>query len=70
MRPCDRKFDDPRYLELDHNAPRKDGGPNDISNRILLCGPCNRAKSHIYTLSGLRKLNKKNGWMANGRRST
>ena len=60
---CDRKFDDPRYLELDHNTPRADGGPNHISNRILLCGPCNRLKSHIYTLSGLRKMNKKHGFM-------
>ena len=63
-RGCDREFDDPRYLELDHNAPRADGGINHISNRILLCGPCNRTKSHTYTLSGLRSLNKKNGWMA------
>ena len=62
---CDRKFDDARYLELDHNVPRSDGGINHISNRILLCGPCNRLKSHIYTLSGLRKLNKKNGFMVN-----
>ena len=61
---CDRTFDDPRYLELDHNTPRADGGWNHISNRILLCGPCNRAKSNIYTLSGLRRLNRKNGWMA------
>ena len=61
---CDRSFDDARYLELDHNTPRADGGINHISNRILLCGPCNRAKSHTLTLSGLRKLNKKNGWMA------
>lgn len=61
---CDRMFDDPRYLELDHNTPRSDGGLNHISNRILLCGPCNRAKSNQYTLSGLRRLNKKNGWMA------
>lgn len=60
---CDRKFDDPRYLELDHNTPRADGGINHVSNRILLCSPCNRAKSNIYTLSGLRKLNDKNGWM-------
>ena len=60
---CDRKFDDSRYLELDHNTPRADGSINHISNRILLCAPCNRAKSHTYTLSGLRKLNKKNGWM-------
>ena len=60
---CDRKFDDARYLELDHNTPRADGGPNHISNRILLCGPCNRLKGHIYTLSGLRRENKKRGYM-------
>ena len=61
---CDREFDDPRYLELDHNTPRADGGLNHISNRVLLCGPCNRAKSNVYTLSGLRRENKKKGWMA------
>lgn len=60
---CDRSFDDQRYLELDHNTPRSDGGLNHISNRVLLCSPCNRAKSNNLTLSGLRKLNKKNGWM-------
>ena len=61
---CYRTFDDPRYLKLDHNTPRSDGGINHITNRILLCGPCNLAKSNIYTLSGLRKLNEKNGWIA------
>ena len=35
---CDRTFDDSRYLELDHNTPRSDGGLNHISNRRLLCG--------------------------------
>lgn len=60
---CDRTFDDPRYLELDHNTPRADGGINHISNRILLCGPCNRLKSNTYTLSGLRLENKKRGYM-------
>jgi len=60
---CDRVFDDPRYLELDHNRPRSDGGKNHIDNRILLCGPCNKLKSNIYTLSGLRKENKKRGHM-------
>lgn len=60
---CDREFDDPRYLELDHNTPRSDGGLNHISNRILLCGPCNKLKSNILTLSGLRKENKKLGYM-------
>ena len=56
---CDRTFDDPRYLELDHNVPRADGGINHVANRILLCSPCNRAKSNIYTLTGLRRLNAK-----------
>ena len=60
---CDRIFDDPRYLELDHNIPRSDGGMNHITNRILLCGPCNKVKSNVYTLSGLRRENIKRGYM-------
>ena len=60
---CNRTFDDPRFLELDHNIPRSDGGINHITNRILLCGPCNKIKSNIYTLSGLRRINKKSGFM-------
>ena len=62
-RGCDRVFDDPRYLDLDHNTPRSDGGLNHISNRILLCGPCNRLKSNTYTLTGLRRENKRRGYM-------
>ena len=61
---CYREFDDSRYLQLDHNVPRSDGGLNHISNRVLLCGPCNRLKSNIYTLSGLRRQNKKLGYMS------
>ena len=61
---CDRTFDDKRYLQLDHNTPRADGGINHISNRVLLCGPCNQLKSNIYTLSGLRRQNRKLGYMA------
>ena len=60
---CDRVFDDARYLELDHNTPRSDGGINHISNRVLLCGPCNKLKSNLFTLSGLRKENKKLGYL-------
>ena len=60
---CDRTFDDPRYLQLDHNTPRADGGLNHISNRVLLCGPCNQLKSHVYTLSGLQWENRKRGFM-------
>ena len=51
-----------RYMELDHIQPRADRGANDITNRILICSPCNRAKSHRYTLSGLVVLNRKEGW--------
>ena len=65
---CNRVFDDPRYLDLDHNTPRADGGINHISNRILLCGPCNRLKSNTLTLSGLQKENRKLGYMANSDR--
>ena len=61
---CNRSFDDSRYLELDHNTPRSDGGLNHISNRILLCGPCNRLKSNTFTLSGLQSENRKRGYMA------
>ena len=61
---CDRTFDDARYLELDHNTPRSDGGLNHITNRVLLCSPCNRLKAHRYTLSGLREQNRKLGYMA------
>ena len=60
---CGRAFDDPRYLQLDHNAPRSSGGINHISNRVLLCGPCNLAKSDDLTLVGIRKYNRKNGYM-------
>ena len=61
---CNRTFDDPRYLDLDHNTPRSDGGINHLSNRILLCGPCNRLKSNTLTLSGLRRENQRLGYMA------
>ena len=61
---CNRSFDAPRYLQLDHNTPRADGGLNHITNRVLLCGPCNQLKSHRYTLSGLREQNRKLGYMA------
>ena len=61
---CDREFDDPRYLELDHKTPRSDGGVNHISNRALLCGPCNRIKSNSLTLSGLRAENRRRNRMA------
>ena len=47
------------YMELDHIMPKRDGGENYITNRILLCPPCNRWKSNRYTLSGLHLENKR-----------
>lgn len=61
---CDRTFDDPRYLEVDHIVPRSDGGVDHISNRVLLCRPCNVLKSDRFTLSGLRRENARLGKMA------
>ena len=60
---CDRTFDDPRYLEVDHIVPRADGGIDHISNRVLLCRPCNGIKSDRFTLSGLRRENVRLGRM-------
>lgn len=54
-----------RYMELDHITPRKDGGENVITNRILLCGPCNRAKRENLTLSGLLRHNRREGYEIN-----
>ena len=61
---CGRRFDSPRYLELDRKMPRSEGGSNDIENRVLLCGPCNRTKSNTLTLAGLCKRNRKDGFLA------
>ena len=52
-----------RYMELDHIRPRSEGGPNDITNRLLLCGPCNNLKRDDLTLNGLRKECHRRGWM-------
>ena len=55
-----------RHLEIDHKLPRSEGGSNDLDNRVLLCGPCNRAKSNTLTLTGLRKQNERDGLMVSG----
>lgn len=58
---CNRIFDDKMYLVLDHSQPKSDGGINAITNRILLCHPCNTIKSNKLTLSGLVAENKRRG---------
>ena len=60
---CNRRYDDKRIWELDHRIPRSEGGHNGISNRMLLCPPCNRTKGNTLTLTGLRKRNRQEGWM-------
>ena len=51
------------FMELDHILPRVDGGENYLTNRVLLCSPCNRRKGSGLTLSGLLRENAKTGWM-------
>ena len=51
------------FMELDHIQPRAEGGANDITNRILLCRPCNGRKSADLTLRGLMRENRRQGWM-------
>ena len=60
---CGRNFGDDRYLEVDHKYPKSDGGSNVLENLVLLCTPCNQLKGNVYTLPGLRKENKKRGYM-------
>ena len=61
---CGRSLE-PEFMELDHINPRAQGGDNWITNRILLCGPCNRRKSADLTIIGLQRQNKRTGWMHN-----
>ena len=56
---------DKRYLHLDHIIPKSDGGTNHIDNRALLCQPCNGVKSNTMSLEGLRRKNKREGYIQN-----
>ena len=60
---CGREFGDERYLQIDHKLPQSDGGASDMSNFILLCSPCNLLKGNTYSVSGLRKINRKEKYM-------
>ena len=61
---CDREFDHPEYLEVDHKIPRADDGGDEYENRMLLCSPCNRRKGSKFTLSGLRQENRRYKFMS------
>ena len=65
---CGRRLE-PEFMELDHINPRAQGGENWITNRILLCGPCNRRKSAALTIIGLQQENKRSGWMQDQQRA-
>ena len=58
---CGRELEAP-FMELDHIQPRADGGANDVSNRILLCRPCNGRKGAKLTMLGLYDANRKARW--------
>lgn len=54
---CGRALE-PDFMHLDHVTPKADGGSNYITNRALLCGPCNAKKGSKRTISGMRADNK------------
>ena len=60
---CDFNVKDERYLQLDHADPKRNGGSNDLDNRVLLCQPCNLAKSDRITLIQLRRDNTQKGYL-------
>lgn len=63
---CGRQLER-EFMELDHIQPRRDGGVNDISNRVLLCRPCNGRKAASLTMTGLVRENRKVGWLRDER---
>ena len=59
---CSRESGHVEDPELGPRAPKSEGGSNGLDNRALPCGPCSRRRSN--TLAGLRKRNRKDGFMA------
>ena len=52
---CSFDWPEAEHYELDHVNPDTGGGSNELHNRSLLCGPCNRKKGERLTLVGLRE---------------
>ena len=63
---CNYEPPDDRYLHIDHIIPKSGGGTNHISNRAMLCQPCNSKKGNRLTLVELRKRNDKDGHTREG----
>ena len=61
---CGRVLESP-FMELDHIQPKAEGGDNYITNRVLICRPCNGRKRADLTMRGLVRENKRAGWMQN-----
>ena len=53
---------DDRFFDLDHIAPKSEGGSNELNNRAILCRPCNGRKGNRYTLTLLRQSNRRDGY--------
>ena len=55
------------HLHVDHIKPQAKDGGDQISNRLLLCGPCNNRKSDKYTYDELVAHNTEFGKIKNER---
>ena len=51
---CSFNWPESDHYELDHVNPDSAGGSNELHNRALLCGPCNRRKGQRLTLISAR----------------
>ena len=61
---CGRSLES-RFFHIDHRLPSSEGGEHFITNRVLLCAPCNQTKSDSLTLTGLWRKNRADEWMQN-----
>ena len=59
---CGREME-VEFMELDHIHPKSDNEIHNISNRILICKPCNGRKSNKWAFKGLWDANKEADWM-------
>ena len=53
---------DDRHFDLDHIAPKSEGGSNELDNRAILCRPCNGRKGNRMTLTALRQANRRDDY--------